>query len=351
MRSIELVLRPAEVRKFAVDILSALGMPEDDAGITADSMVWTGLRDAMTHSLIRLDQIAKRARAGGLSLSVDWTPVREDRNGVLLDAGNAWGLVAGGRGMRHAIAKAKRGGVGATSIRNCDNTGAMGWYSSLAVSDGMVGIAITNGAPLMAPWGGAEKVMCNQAFSIGAPAGRHAPVILDMGLGAASLGILREAAATGEPLPPGVAADATGEPTTDGRAWAEGGSLLPMGGHRGYGLALMWEVLTGVLSGGHMLTDVGPPDVLDKATRNSLFIMAIDPSVFLPYEEFTARVDRLIDEMHASPPTSGVERVRVPGERRERIAEQRRREGIPFAADHAETLRALADELGVEWPA
>jgi LDH2 family malate/lactate/ureidoglycolate dehydrogenase len=134
----------------------------------------------------------------------------------------------------------------------------------------------------MAAWGGAEKLIGNQAFSIGAPAGRHPSVILDMGLGAASLGVLREAAANGTPLAAGLAADANGKPTIDGRNWAEGGSLLPMGGHRGYGLALMWEVLTGVLSGGHTLTEVGPPDVLDRPTGNCLFILAIDPSAFLP---------------------------------------------------------------------
>src|SRR5690348_9970849 len=116
----EAVLNSDQVRMFALDVLRALGMPDDDASITADSMVWAALRGAPSHSLARLDQIANRAKAGGLSLTADWTPVRQQGNTTLMDAGNGWGIVAGTHGMRHAIRSARKYGIGVASVRNCD---------------------------------------------------------------------------------------------------------------------------------------------------------------------------------------------------------------------------------------
>jgi LDH2 family malate/lactate/ureidoglycolate dehydrogenase len=344
------VLPPEQARAFAMEVLGTLGMPEADAAIAAEAMVWAGLRDAIGHSLIRLDQIANRAKAGGLSLTADWTAVRQRGNTTVLDAAHIWGTVAGTHGMRHAIQAAMSFGVGMASVRNCDVTGILGWYSSRALPERMIGIAISNGAPLMPAWGGADKIMGNQVFSIASPAGTHAPIVVDLGMGAASLHLLTEAAATATPLPSGVVVDANGAATSDARKWQDGGALLPMGGHRGYGLSLMWEVLTGVLSGGHMLTEVGTPDELDRQIGCSLFLLAIDPSAFLPYETFAARVDQLIDRVHASPPAPGFDRVRVPGARRAVMAEEREHDGIPFPVEYLTTLEALAADLGVRWP-
>lgn len=350
MTTTEQVLSASDARTFAVDVLRVIGMPDEDAAITADSMVWAGLRGAVSHSLMRLDQIAKRAEGGGLSLVVDWTPLHQEGNTTLMDAGYGWGIVAGTRGMWHAVEAARTHGVGVTSVRNCDVTSIMGWYPSHAVSADMIGLAINNGTPLMPAWGGAGKLIGNQAFAIATPAGRNAPIYLDMGIGAASLGELSEAAKAGTPLRQGVLVNAKGEPTTDAADWREGGALLPMGGHRGYGLAVMWEMLTGVLAGGHTLSELGAPNQFDRRAGSCLFLMAVDPSAFLPYEEFVDRVDQLIDQIHASPPAPGVDRVRVPGEDRARLAEQRERDGIPFPADQVGTLTALADRLGVRWP-
>lgn len=345
------VLSPAQVRAFALDVLGALGMPGDDASITAESMVWAGLRGVTSHSLVRLDQIANRAEGGGLSLTADWAPVREQGNTTLMDAGNGWGIVAGTYGMRHAVEKARQFGVGVTSVRNCDNTSIMGWYGWVAVEAGMIGLAVNNGTPLMAAWGGAGKIIGNQAFSIACPAGRHPPLVLDMGIGAASLGVLNDALATGAPLPPGIAVDASGAPTTDARAWRDGGALVPMGGHRGFGLALMWEVLTGVLAGGSTLAEINPPNLVEKHAGSCMFLLAIEPTAFLPQKEFLARVDRLIDQIHASPPEAGGGSVRVPGEKPARLAEVHERDGIPFPGADMAKLRALAQRLGVRCPA
>ena len=344
------ILTSSQLHSFAREMLVALGMPEDDAVIVADSFVWAGLRDAITHSIIRIEQIAKRSRGGGLALKVDWTPVRASGAVAALDAHYAWGTIGATRGMRLAVEAARRYGMGMTTIKNCDNTGALGMHTSHAIEAGMIGMAITNTVPFMPAWGGAKKLLGDQAFSIAAPSGKHHAVVLDESLGAEKLSVLREAAASHTPVAPNTLLNAKGEPTTDANDWLNGGMLLPAGGHRGAGIVLMWEVLTGVLAGGHMLSDVLDMSRLDAKLGNSLFVMAIDPSKLMPMEEFLARMDRLVEEVHDSPPVPGVERVRLPGERRERIADERRKTGIPIPDDHVARLRPLAEELGVRFP-
>jgi LDH2 family malate/lactate/ureidoglycolate dehydrogenase len=342
----ELVLDPTAAHRLGTDVLGALGMPADDASIATDALLWAALQGRTTHGLVRLDKIAQAVRAGELSMVVDWAPIHEYGGTTVLDAGNGCGYVAAERGMRLALTKAKRFGVGITSVRHCGrDTGALSWPTSLALDEKMIGLAITNGYPLMVALGGAAKILGNQAFSIATPAGRHSPMVLDTGLGAESLGPLLKAAASGAPVAPGLIVNAQGEPTTDAKAWLDGGGLVPVGGRRGYGLALMWEVLTGILAGGDL-----PSDRINERFANSLFLMAIDPAAFLDLDEYLERVDQLIDDMHASPRAPGIERIRVPGEGRDSLAERQSRTGITLPADDVRKLRALTEGLGVGWP-
>jgi LDH2 family malate/lactate/ureidoglycolate dehydrogenase len=250
--------------------------------------------------------------------------------------------------MRLAVEKARANGAAVSIVRNSDVTAAMGWYPMVAVTEGMIGLAINNTVPLMPPFGGTGKVLGNQAFAIGAPAGRHPPILFDSALAAMSNHAIHEVRERGGALPPDVALDAAGEPTTD-PAEALAGMVLPSGGHRGSGLAIMWEVLSGVLAGGCMGPDVGGPQPLDSPMGLSLFLLAIDPTDVMPFEKFTERMDLLIDRIHASPPADGVDHVRLPGERGHEIAEIHRRVGVAVPPDRAERLREIGRELGVAW--
>jgi LDH2 family malate/lactate/ureidoglycolate dehydrogenase len=140
----EIVLSASAAHGFAREICQTIGIPKDDASIIADSMVYNAPHGRITHSLVRLDLIAKRARAGGLSLATDWTAIRQQGATTLLDAGHTWGVLAGTHGMQHAVARAKEFGVDMTSVRNCDNTGALSWYTSRAVKENL----IARGAPI-----------------------------------------------------------------------------------------------------------------------------------------------------------------------------------------------------------
>lgn len=313
--------------------------------MTADAMVWSEQRGAPARGVTgRLPQAVARLRSGAANPTPSWKIVQQRANVTVLDAEGGWGQVAGTRAMQVAVANAREDGCAVNIVRNVDITAALGWYAHVAIDAKMIGLAINNSLPLMAPWGGTERMLGNQAFAMGAPAGRHFPILFDSALSVLSLGLIRTAQRRGESLPPDVALDRHGQPTVD-PAEALAGAILPVGGHKGYGLALLWEVLTGVLAGERMAPDVGgdPMGV-------SMFCLAVDPTAAIPYEDFVARVDALIDHLHASPTSPDAERVRVPGERGYEIAARYEREGVPVPAEARRQLLALADELGIAAP-
>ena len=340
----------SRLHAFAVAVLERVGMDTPDAIATADAMVWADLRDLPMHGVYgKLPQCVRRIQAGVTSPTFAREPVRDTPSFAVFDARSGWGQVAAARGMRAALAKARANGVGLVVVRDSSSAAAMGHYASLAIAERMIGLAITNGPPLMPPPGGTTRVVGNQGFAIGAPASRHDPLLFDSALSLISTGEIHTAHERGEPLAPGLMLDTQGRPTTDPVAALEG-LYVAIGGHRGFGIALMWEVLTGVLSGGQRVApDVGAPDVVDRPQGVSHFLLAIDPAVAMRYEEFTARVDALIDQVHASPPAEGVSRIYVAGERGFGIARQRARDGVPLPAPRIEKLRALGDHVGVSW--
>jgi LDH2 family malate/lactate/ureidoglycolate dehydrogenase len=343
------IVGTAALRSFIDAVCRALGMPADDAAVIAEGMTWAELR-GIDLGTRRLPTLASAIRGGGTKAAPQRTVVKELPAFAVLDADDSWGQPAAAHAMRIAIEKARVAGVGACVVRNTGNSLAMGQYTSIAIAERLIGGAWTNALPLQAPWGGTKKVLGNQAFSIGVPAGRHAPLLFDSATTAITWAGIHEYVARGEQLPEGLAVDKDGQPTTDPHA-ALAGRLLPMGGHRGFGIALMWEVLTGILSGGEMWgpTVRGISD--DESAGQSTFLLAIDPAVAMPVETFTARVDGLIDMVHASPPAPGVDRVVVPGERSAEMAKAREREGIRIAASRVDELRKVGESCGVPWPA
>ena len=344
------VVRADQLRSLATAALGAVGMPDRDAELTADAMVWADLRGLTAHGVTaKLPQCVRRVRAGGTAAAAAIRVVSETSAVLSLDAGDAWGQVAAGRGMEAAIGKATTAGCGVAVVRNASSAAALGYFPMLAVEQRMVGLAVTNSPALIAPTGGTTRVLGNQAHALGCPAGRHHPLLFDSSTTTLSTGEMDLLHERGELLPEGVLLDAAGVSTRDPGQWRTG-TLLPAGGHRGYGLSLMFEVLTGVLAGGPIWGhQVGHPSLYDQPQGVSLFMLAIDPTQAMAYGDFVARVDRLIDEIHASPPAAGFDRVYVPGERGALTAAERERDGIPLSPERVSALRALLEELGVLW--
>lgn len=336
-------------RAFASAVLIRVGLSAEDATIVADAIAWADLRGISAQGLAKLPRIVARFRAGGMATRPRIALASDRASFAVLEGNNAWGHVAGVRAMRLAIAKARETGIGAVTVRNTNSGSAMGYYPTLAVGQGFIGLAINNGTPLMPPHGGTTRVLGNQAFAIGSPADRHAPILFDTATSAITWTRIHELHERGEPVPAGVALTAEGVPTVDHQA-AVDGILLPMAEHRGFGLALMWELLTGVLSGSERFArDITPLARLAQPQSVSLFMLALDPAAAMPREAFLARVDSLIDQVHASPPATGIGRILVPGERAAEVQAERERDGIPLSAERLQELERLGAELGYAW--
>lgn len=346
----EITLTADRVRAITAEILERSGMNTDDARIVADALAWADLRGLAAQGIGKLPLIVRRIRAGGTAANATLEVVADAPSFARVDAHRAWGHVAGVRAMRMAIAKAKATGIGTVVVGNTDSASSLGYYAELAGRERLIGFAINDGTPLMPPPGGTTRVVGNQAFALCAPAGKHAPLLFDSALSAISWTHIEELRDRGEPLREGLALDPSGRPTTD-HAAAIAGMLLPMGAHRGFGLALMWEVLTGVLSkNARIASAITPLAELAGPQSVAHFYLAIDPSTLMKYDEFTSRVDALIDAVHASPPAAGVARVFVPGEQGYAASARRERDGIAVSADRAREVAAIASELGVAWP-
>jgi LDH2 family malate/lactate/ureidoglycolate dehydrogenase len=341
-------VRPDALGDFARRALMAAGMPEPDAAVTADALIWTDLRGLDGHGTsVKLPQCVARIQAGGTRSDPALPTLARRPATAALDGQNAWGQVAAVAGMRLAIAKAREHGVGAVSVRDVSSAAAMGYYPTLAIDEGLIGIAITNGTALIPAPGGTVRKLGNQAHAIGVPAGRHFPILFDSATTVMSTGEIDLYRERGQLLPDGVLLDAGGAPTREPADW-KSGIMVPFGAHRGYALSLLFEVLTGVLAGSRQLgATVGSPSDHAQPQGVSLFLLAIDPESIMLRQEFTERVDRLIDRIHATPPATGGQPVYVPGERGYRTAQQRERDGIPLTAERAQTLRILADKLEI----
>lgn len=342
-------LSVAEFRGFAVRVFEALGMAPEHADLMAAQITWAHVRGYPWLGAKKIIQYGTRIQKGAAATHGDLELVAEAGGLLAFDAGNSFSQVTGVQAMQAAIEKARSTGVCVAVVRNTSNASALGYFPNLAIEQRMIGAAINNSPPLMAPWGSREKIIGNQAFAWGSPAGRHDPIIFDTALSEMTLVAMHGYEARGESLPEGVALDAQGAPTTDPTA-ALAGILLPMGQHRGSGLAVIWEILTGILAGGErFLTDVTMPDVFDKPQGTSMFHLAINPEIVMPYDQFLARVDDMIDRLHASPTAKGVEQVRVPGEMAARRAREAQTSGMTLAPEMYAQLAEFAKPLGVRW--
>jgi LDH2 family malate/lactate/ureidoglycolate dehydrogenase len=341
---------PERLRQFASEVLERVGMGDGDARVMADSFVWADLHGLPFVGIRRLPECVGRLQKGGTDpgdgtgLSI----VGEREAFAVVDAMDTFAQVTGVRAMELAVDKARSTGVGIVSVRNTTSAGALGYLAIQAAERGMVGMAINDTAPVMSTWGGSAGALGAQPFAVASPAGRHPPLLLDMTNSVMSMVRIYEHQTRDETIPAGVALAADGQPTTD-PASAIRGTLLPAG-HRGYALALMWEVLTGVLAGGEAFgNDVGLPGQLERPMKVSLFLMAIDPTASMAHETFAARVDQLIDHVHAAPTHAEADDVRVPGERSQAIAARRAQEGLPIPDEVVRSLQTLGVQVGVSW--
>ena len=328
-------------------LLQKLGVNEEAAGATSEVLAEGDLRGFASHGLLRLPYIMRALKRGTIIATAEVKVVRETPATALIDGGHGLGHHVATRAMRLAIEKAKKQGIGAVGVHNTNHFGIAGYYAEMAMREGLVGIVTTTTDALVHPWGGVEPLLGTNALAIGIPS-KPQPILLDMAMSVAARGKLVKAMKEGESIPESWAIDSKGRPTTDPKKGLEG-ALSPFGGVKGYGLALVLEVLAGPLAGAAAGKEVvGTLEPVDGFSTKGDFMIAIDPEAFGSADEFKARVQRFVTQLKESRKAPGVKEILVPGEPEFRIRERRVHEGIPIADEVWAELEQLAKELGVD---
>ncbi|MGH3666102.1 MAG: Ldh family oxidoreductase [Egibacteraceae bacterium] len=334
--------------RLAASILEAADVRSDSADITAEQLVLADLRGVDTHGLMRLPNYIERMRRGELEPDVEPAVLTETSGTATVDGRHGLGQVNSHFAMSLAVDKARDNGVAAVTVRNSSHFGAAAGYPMLATERGCIGIATTNAWPLLPAVGGAARRVGNNPLAIGAPTRLGYPLVLDIAMSHVAAGKLRIAAEGDNVIPPDWAFDKHGNATTDARAALFGGGLLrPMADHKGFALALMMDVLAGVLSGagyGPSVTGLDEPGYVHVGH----FFVALDVAAFMDLECFLDRIDDLAAHVHASPRRQGVDRVLVPGEVEATRTAERLRDGIPYRRDLYDRLLALAADFEVD---
>jgi L-2-hydroxycarboxylate dehydrogenase (NAD+) len=338
----------ARLRYFIAMAFEAVGMPAADARTVGALMAEADLQGSDGHGVIRLPQYLKRIRAGGVNLHPDIHVVQERAAMALLTGDNGMGHLVMKRAAELAMEKARTAGVAWVGAQWSNHAGPASLYVRMMLPRDMVGLYFAVGnANHLPPWGGLEMLLSTNPIAAAIPAGEEPPIVLDMATTVAAYGKVKARAARGEPMPEGWMVDREGKPLTDPRRASEG-VLLPIGGYKGYGLALVVGLLAGTLNGAAMGRDVVDFNAdAQTATNTGQAVLAIDPSAFGDVGVFKAAVDKVIRDLRASERMPGVERILMPGEQSHARIARQREEGIAIAPGLMQTLDRLAESLEI----
>lgn len=337
-------IKPAQLKEAAVEILKGFRAADEEAALVAESLVHADMRGIDTHGVHFLTLLSQRIDAGMIHVPTTVTVVKDDGATALIDGGDGLGQVAAHRAMELSIQKARRFGIGTVLVRNTNHVGILAFYVIHAARHGMIGIAMGNAAPAMAPWGGTEPFFGTNPIAIAVPNGSAEPVVLDMASSVVARGKIRRAERMKEPIPAGWALDEAGAQTTDPAA-AMKGTLLPIGGPKGYGLALMIDLLSGLLSGSqygpHVKTfhqPVGPTGV-------GMCAMTIDIARFMPLDQFQSLLQAYLGAIRDSRKARGTSRIYLPGEIESEKERRSAAEGIETDAGTVNRLNQLLERV------
>ncbi len=355
----QVVVPEPRLKDFCNKVWTKLGVPAQDAKITTDVLVLADLRGIESHGVARLPRYYADLKNGWTEPTDQSKIVKETKATALIDGGQSLGQVVGHKGMELAIKKAKETAVGIVSVRNSHHYGIAGYYSLMALEQDLIGMSMTNAAPLVVPTFGRNAILGTNPISLTAPAEKERAFVLDMATSVVPRGKLEVYDRQGKKMPPGWAVDKKGRVTEDPHAVLDalskrlGGGILPLGGegeehsgHKGYGLALMVDVLSGVLSGA--ATGLGV-DVNKEKPNVGHFFMALDPAAFRPLDDFKRDMDRLARELKDSPKAEDQSRIYIHGEKSYARMEKFQKEGIPLSPKVVEAMRQVGTEIGVPW--
>lgn len=346
---ITLVRVPVDaLETFTLNAFRAMGVSDDEARMCAAGLMQSELHclPGQGQGVRRLPTYLERIRKGYLQPGAPFTIVKETPALALVDGNNGLGSVISQKSMHLAAQKAKTSGIGTVIVRNSTHYGSSAVPARIALDYDCIGIAMTNAGPEMAPWGGATGVVGTNPWGVVAPTGGDFPIVLDIALTTAGKGMMRWYEREGKKMPLDWALTPEGHETDDPAA-AMQGFLLGIGGHKGYGLAMITDVITGVISGGGFgLMPYSNPAWQDVSHT----FIALDIEFFMPITEFKARMDHFIRDIKAQKLRPGFSEILVPGEIDYRREQHYRAHGAELDAEVFDQLAALAQELAIEFP-
>lgn len=335
------------LRAFAADVFVRLGVSPHLAALAAQSLVEASLLGIETHGVESLDMYVAQLRSGGLKGTAE--PVRLQRRGgiSLWDIQHGFGLAAGRIVMADVIQQSRTAGISLATCRNANHLGACGIYARMAADAGLIGIVSQQTLASLAPWGGRDARIGASPFALVAPIAGDFPFYFDASMAAMTRGQMKHYLRTGEPLPDGVAMDAEGQPTRDAeKAWC--GQIMPIGNHKGVGLAMAFEILSCILSGNQLAQAI--PSVIDhpeSSADSGFFMLAIDPASIGPLTGFTAAMKHYLDYSESSAPLDAENPPRYPGRREGAAWLDRIANGVPVSTEGIDRLQKIAASLSL----
>ena len=329
--------------RFIVDLTRKIGLEKIDADILTESLIDADLKGIRSHGVLRLPIYIKRMESGVIDIAKKVEVLQEKGSIKILNANHGLGQVAGVKGMEMAVSSAIQFGVGISAIFNSNHLGTLGYYTELASKSRMIGLATTNTFPLMAPVGGKEKVIGNNPFAISVPRLNDFPITYDVATSTAAYGKIQLAQREGKKIPLSWALDSEGNPTDDpDEVILRNGSLTPFEKHKGYGLAFIFEILAGVLTGASFGRQIHSMFDFKEFAGLGHFMMAIDIEHFMELDNFYDRLDQFVQHIRFSKLAEGSKEILIPGEVEHRHKMINLEKGLTYDLSFVEEINMLA---------
>ncbi len=346
-----MIIKAQELEAFCIEAMLKCGMNEKDARITADVLVTNDLLGVFTHGTKCLRGYLRRVRGGGLNSKAVPEIVREGPSWAVVDGHSAIAMVTSCRAMEIAIEKAQTTGIAYVGVKNSCHYAAAGYYALMAAKKNMIGLSMANDSPSMVAPGSKAPILGTNPFALAIPGGKEKPILLDIAMSTVAGSKVYAAVTQGKPIPNTWIVDKDGLPTTDGKLYPHNASMMPMAGHKGYGLALMVETLSGLLTGGHIRGEIGSWifDDFSQPTEHCHAFIAINIGNIVPLEFFKTRIDQMIRDIHESPKAKGSTRIFMPGEMEWENYDKALKDGIPLPEDVVQFLTETASECGIKF--
>ena len=347
----------AQLFAFSQQVFQAIGCPADDATLATETLLAADLRGIDSHGVARLGGYVRLWEAGRINPAPRVGVTYETPSTAVVDGDGGLGLVVGPKAMRVAIEKARQVGTGWVSVKNSNHFGIAGYHAMLPLAHDMIGIAMTNASPLVAPTFSRARLLGTNPIAVAVPAGEQPDFVADLATTTAANGKLEIAQRQNLPIPEGWAQDAAGQPSTDANAVKNGGALLPLGGatgsHKGYALGAIVDIFSAVLSGANYGPWVPPfvaflqpaADPVGQGLGHFFGAMRVD--AFRPADEFKAHMDNWISTFRAAPAVAG-KSVLIPGDPERETAARRLLDGIPLLEPVVQDLEELGRKFGVQ---